>query len=111
MRATGLRMAVLVLLGLMAGGCGSGSVWEGRYEGRKPDGSGGMVVLLLQPEGKGQWTAEQENTPLRWEERSGALWLHLKTGGVLVARPIPSESAFTLEIPGIGTYRLHKAGS
>jgi hypothetical protein len=110
MRTAWRRLAVAALLGLAAGACGAGSGWEGRYEGPKPDGSGGRAVLLLQPEGKGQWTAEQENTLLRWEERSGALWLHLKTGGVLVARPVAAEKAFIIEIPGVGTCRLKRAG-
>jgi len=68
------------------------------------------VTLVLQAGGKGQWTAEQESTPLRWEERSGALWLHLKTGGVMVAQPVPGQQALTLELPGVGSLYLRKAG-
>jgi hypothetical protein len=64
---------------------------------------------MLQSGGKGQWVAEQESTPLRWEERSGALWLHLKSGGVMVAQTIPSEKALALELPGIGTLLLREA--
>jgi hypothetical protein len=108
MRALWRWTAVAVLSGLAAGACGSGAGWEGRYEGLRPDGGGGAVVLVLQREGKGQWTAEQETTLLRWEERGGDLWLHLKTGGVLVARPLAAEDAFRLDIPGIGTCRLSR---
>jgi hypothetical protein len=64
--------------------------------------------LTLQSGGKGQWTADQESTPLRWEERSGALWLHLKTGGVMVAQLRPEERALTTELPGIGRLVLRK---
>jgi hypothetical protein len=66
------------------------------------------VTLMLQGGGKGQWTADQENTPLRWEERSGALWLHLKTGGVMVAQPKPAEKVLSIELPGIGLLVLKK---
>jgi hypothetical protein len=68
-----------------------------------------MVTLTLQNGGKGQWMAKQESTPLRWEERSGALWLHLKTGGVIVAQPVPTEKALSLQIPGLETLVLRKA--
>jgi hypothetical protein len=67
------------------------------------------VTLVLQAGGKGQWTAEQESTPLRWEERSGDLWLHLKTGGVVVARPVPRQEALVLDLPGVGSLTLRKA--
>jgi len=69
----------------------------------------GTVALTLHAGGKGQWTAEQESTPLRWEERSGAIWLHLKTGAVLVAQPNSAEKSIVLDLPGIGTLTLRKA--
>jgi len=40
---------------------------------------------------------------LRWEERSGSLWLHLKNGGIIIAKTIPPENALLLELPGIGS--------
>jgi hypothetical protein len=46
---------------------------------------------------------------LRWEERSGAIWLHLKTGGIMVAKPIPAQQALALELPGVGALTLRKA--
>jgi hypothetical protein len=72
-------------------------------------GPAAALTLILQSGGKGQWVAEQESTPLRWEERSNALWLHLKNGGVLVAQTIPSEKSLALELPGIGTLMFRKA--
>lgn len=101
-------LLALLLVGLLSWACESKHAWEGRYVGQMDQGSGVSVTLVLQAGGKGQWTAEQENTPLRWEERSGGLWLHLKSGGVLVARPVPAEEALTLELPGVGSVRLRK---
>lgn len=93
-------LAGLLLAGLLSASCESRSLWEGRYVGQAGQGSDGEVALTLQAGGKGQWMADQESTPLRWEERNGALWLHLKTGGVVVAKAIPLEKALVFELPG-----------
>ena len=103
-------LPALLLIGLLSWACESKPSWEGRYAGQPGQGPAGSVTLVLQAGGKGQWTAEQESTPLRWEERSGALWLHLKTGGVMVAQPVPGQQALTLELPGVGSLYLRKAG-
>lgn len=103
------RLLALLLIGLLSWECGSRSSWEGRYVGQPGQDPAGTVTLIIQPDGKGQWIAEQESIPLRWEERSGALWLHLKSGGVMVAQTLPSEKALALELPGIGRLLLHKA--
>jgi hypothetical protein len=68
-----------------------------------------MVTLTIQTGGKGQWTADQESTPLRWEERNGDLWMHFKAGGVVVAKTIPSEIALAIELPGGVFLMLRKA--
>jgi len=66
------------------------------------------VTLILETGGKGQWIIDQESTPLQWEERSGALWLHFKTGVVVIARPNPANQALTVEIPGADSLLLRK---
>lgn len=103
------RLPALLLIGLLVWACDSRSAWEGRYVGQTGQDPAGTVTLLLQAGGKGQWVAEQESTPLRWEERNGALWLHLKSGGVMVAQTMAAEKALGLEIPGIGPLTLRKA--
>jgi hypothetical protein len=102
-------LPALLLIGLLSWACESKLSWEGRYAGQPGQSPAGSVTLVLQAGGKGHWTAEQESTPLRWEERSGALWLHLKTGGVMVARPVPGQQALTLDLPGVGSLMLRKA--
>jgi hypothetical protein len=66
------------------------------------------VTLILEAGGKGQWIIDQEITLLQWEERSGALWLHFKTGGVVIARPNSTDQALTVEIPGADSFLLRK---
>jgi hypothetical protein len=99
----------LLLTAFFFGACESKSLWEGRYVGQIGQDSAGEVALTLQAGGKGQWTADQESTPLRWEERSGSLWLHLKAGGVVVAKAIPLEKALVFELPGGVSLILRKA--
>jgi hypothetical protein len=101
-------LAGLVLAGLLTASCESRSNWEGRYVGQPAHDPAGVVALTLQAGGKGQWMADQESTPLRWEERGGALWLHLKTGAVVLARPSPAEQTLSVELPGVGVFLLQK---
>jgi hypothetical protein len=84
------------------------SSWEGRYEGTGLPHPLPGVTLTLEAGGKGGWVVEQETTPLRWEARSGSLWLHLKTGGVLAARPAPGEQALMVDLPGVGMVKLRR---
>jgi hypothetical protein len=108
MRRAHRLLAPLLLIGLLIYACESKSSWEGRYVGPPGKGLAGTVALTLQAGGKGQWTAEQESTSLRWEERNGAIWLHLKNGGVMVAKPIPALQAVAVDLPGVGALTLRK---
>lgn len=108
MRTSGWMLAGMLLASLLGGSCESRSQWEGRYAGQPGENPALAVTLTLQSGGKGQWTVDQESTPLRWEERGGALWLHLKTGGVMVAQFEAEERALTIELPGIGRLFLRK---
>jgi hypothetical protein len=103
-----MRARWVLLSVLLVWACESPSPWEGRYEGAGTSPPSPGVALALLPGGKGEWSVEQETTPLRWEERSGSVRLHLKTGGVLAARPIPGEPALLVELPGVGMVKLHK---
>ncbi len=102
--------AVLVFAVMVLCGCKDPTRWEGRYSGQRPVPLDGAVELRLEADGRGQWEIDGESTPLRWEERQGALWLHLKAGGVIVARRTEPDGALGLELPGVGPLRLNKSG-
>ena len=97
----------LVIAGLVFSACESGSGWEGRYVSQATEGA--MVTLKLQADGKGLWMVDQESTPVRWKMRQGALWLHVKSGGVLIAQPLENEKALSVGLPGGGNVLLKKA--
>jgi hypothetical protein len=97
----------LVIAGLVLSACESGSGWEGRYISSATEGA--PVTLTLQADGKGLWMVDQESTPVRWKMRQGALWLHVKSGGVLIAQPLENEKALSVGLPGGGNVLLQKA--
>jgi len=101
------RLIWLVIAGLVFSACESGSGWEGRYI--SPATEGAQVTLTLQADGKGLWLVDQESTPVRWKMRQGALWLHVKSGGVLIAQPLENEKALSVGLPGGGNVLLKKA--
>jgi hypothetical protein len=108
MTRASFRLMWLLIAGLVFCACESGSGWEGRYI--SPATEGAQVTLTLQADGKGLWMVDQESTPVRWKMRQGALWLHVKSGGVLIAQPIDNEKALSVSLPG-GTYVLLKKTS
>jgi hypothetical protein len=106
MRQACFRALWLVAVGLVLCGCESDASWQGRYA--SPAAEGAAVTLTLQADGKGLWMVDQESTPVRWKKRQGALWLHVRTGGVLIARPLEGEKALSVDLPGGGNILLKK---
>lgn len=99
----------LITVCLLLWSCESRPGWEGKYvspPGSDPDGA---VTLILESGGKGQWIIAQESTLLHWEQRAGSLWLHFKTGGVVIARPNPSDQTLAVDIPGSISLLLRKS--
>jgi len=88
--------------------CQRQSGLEGKYSGKASGHASGDLVLHLQNDGKGRWEIDGESTPLRWEERQGALWLHLKAGGVIVVRLAAPQGTLEMALPGVGPLQLKK---
>ena len=103
------RLLILYLFAaaLLFGGCDSHSGWEGSYVSPDTD---FPVTLTLHADGKGMWINNQESTPIRWEKRQGALWLHIRTGGVLIAAPLPDRPALHVTLPDGKKILLEKKG-
>jgi hypothetical protein len=108
MRAA-FRVMWLVIAGLVLSACESGSGWEGKYV--SPATEGVQVTLTLQADGKGLWMVDQESTPVRWKMRRSALWLHVKSGGVLIAHPLDNEKALSVGLPGGANVLLKKTSN
>ncbi|MBI5589182.1 MAG: hypothetical protein HY881_01735 [Deltaproteobacteria bacterium] len=106
MRRLSFLGAWLVIAGLIFCACKSDSGWQGRYVSQAAECA--SVTLTLQADGKGLWVVDQESTPVRWQKRQGALWLHVKTGGVLIAQPLDNEKELSVSLPGGGNVLLKK---
>lgn len=102
------RFIAMMLVCLMVWSCDPGPEWAGKYVAMDDSGTADAVALVLEPGGKGQWIAHQESTPLQWEERGGDVWLHFKTGGVVIARPHSADRGLAVEIPGAASFILRK---
>lgn len=102
------RWAVwLMMVGWFCTACESDSGWHGRYVSSPAEGV--PVTLTLESDGKGLWMVDQESTPIRWQKRQGALWLHVKSGGVLIAYPQGTEKTLSIGLPDGEKIVLKKA--
>jgi hypothetical protein len=102
------RLIETMLVCLMIFSCDTGAGWEGKYAALQPPDMTSALTLILEAGGKGQWIIDQESTPLQWEERGGDVWLHFKTGGVIIAKPDSADQALTVDIPGSDSILLRK---
>ena len=102
------RLIGPILVCLTIWSCDTGPGWTGKYVAVHSSDGAAAVALILETGGKGQWIIDQEITLLQWEERSGALWLHFKTGGVVIARPNSTQQELTVELPGADSFFLRK---
>jgi hypothetical protein len=99
----------LMLVWLLLWSCESRPEWEGQYVSQPGSEFAGAVTLILESGGKGRWIIDQESTSLQWEHHDGSLWLHFKTGGVVIARLNASDQTLTVEIPGSMSMLLRKS--
>ena len=89
--------------------CGSGNGLAGKYGAADgPDRLPVPVDLELGTNGRGSWTTDTDTVPFKWELRGNALWLHMKSGGVIVGRIDGSD--IWLRLPGMGAHTFKKTG-
>jgi len=103
MLRSALIILFMLLLGSAAYSCGQGPDLQGRYEAVNPQHQGNVVVLALRSAGKGSWTIEGEEVPIRWERRNQEIWLHHK-GGAVIAGKLVEAGRIDVELPGLGRF-------
>jgi len=89
---------ILILLALVS--CGHKHDPVGRYEAKHPS-EGSTIQMLLKADGKGQWTIARENIHFGWEQKGEEVWLHSRTGGVIVGK-IDKDGSIDVDVPGAG---------
>ncbi len=108
MKSKTRRLIGPILVCLTIWSCDTGPGWTGKYVAVHSSDGAAAVTLILKTGGKGQWIIDQESTPLQWEERDGDVWLHFKTGGVIIAKSDSADQSLTVEIPGSDSVLLRK---
>lgn len=103
-RLTPVLAAALLLLALAS--CGGDPALPGRYAGQSPL---GPVTLELREGGKGSWSTPDEDIAVTWERRGGEVWLHTKTGGVIICAVRPDRTMLA-NVPGVGRIPLSRQG-
>lgn len=103
-----LRLVFLLLmLAVCAGsGCNREPGLTGRYTAVQESANETRSVIELKKDGKGTWETEIDLVNFRWKIRGKEIWLHTKTGGVIIGRL--TSSGFVVEIPGVGQYTFVK---
>ncbi len=56
--------------------------------------------------GQGSWSIEEDNASFKWEIRENEIWLHTKSGGLIVGRIV--GEAIVINLPGVGEYYFKK---
>jgi hypothetical protein len=97
-------LAAVLLLLTLAACSGDDSALPGRYAGATPE---GPVSLELKDNGKGTWSTPDEDIAVAWELRSGEVWLHTKSGGVVVCAVQPDRT-LSAKVPGVGQIILSR---
>ncbi len=64
------------------------------------------ISLELSANGQGSWSIEEDNASFKWEIREDAIWLHTRSGGVIVGEI--SGETIQINLPGAGQYYFKK---
>ncbi len=81
---------------------------EGIYSAVNPNNTDSTIELILEPNSKkGQFKIADEVMDFKWEAKNNQLWLHTKTGGVLMGIIIDNQ-VIDMTLPGVGKLSLKK---
>ena len=64
------------------------------------------ISLELMDNGQGSWSTEEDSVSFKWEIRESEIWLHTKSGGVIVGKIV--GETIEINLPGVGEYYFEK---
>lgn len=99
-----IRALAATLLVLALAACGHDPSLPGSYAGSTPE---GPVTLELKDGGKGAWSTPGEDIAVTWERRGDEVWLHTRSGGVVICALRP-DGGLEAEVPGVGRIVLER---
>ena len=100
-------MMVLVFSLLLAMSCQDRGRLSGRYAADVGKNRISPTISLeLMPNGQGSWSIEEDNVSFKWEIRENEIWLHTKSGGVIVGKIV--GETIEINLPAAGEYYFKK---
>jgi hypothetical protein len=105
-----ITSCVLLVCLLTVLSCRQSPALAGKYRADSHTGSPPHPVLLLKEDGKGTWAFDSEDASFIWESKGSEVWLHAKTGGVVVGKLRPDRS-IDITLPGTGSYHFTRDDS
>ena len=70
------------------------------------NGESQTIFLELMANGRGSWSGEEDNITFKWESKQDAIWLHTKSGGLIVAKVV--GETIEMDVPSLGEYKFKK---
>ncbi|MBU0986774.1 MAG: hypothetical protein KKH68_05920 [Proteobacteria bacterium] len=105
--SSSLFMKVLIFFFLLTVSCEKESGLAGKYASANDMTQKTTVANLeLMADGRGAWSIEEDSVSFNWEVRKGKIWLHTKSGGVIVGTI--TGDTLTVNLPGMGVHRFNK---
>ena len=98
-----LLLGAMIWAAAFCAACSDVSHLEGKYQSLPT--ADRFVLLELQPNGQGTWETDFDVVTFRWKVRNQEIWLHTRTGGVIVGT-IVDKDQLKVEIPGVGRIDL-----
>jgi hypothetical protein len=98
------------LLVLLVLGCTNTDAVQGRYQAEVTEGPSSISIRLeLGANGQGDWALKGEKVFFKWETQGKEVWLHTKSGGVVVGQ-ILGPGTIEVNMPGAGIISFKKTG-
>lgn len=98
---------VLVFSLLFTMSCQDRGRLSGRYAAGGDENQDSLTISLeLMANGQGSWSIEEDNVSFKWELRQTEIWLHTKSGGVIVGKVV--GETIQINLAGAGEYYFKK---
>ena len=98
---------VFILFLVLMVSCEDRGKLVGKYQADNNENRQSVTIFLeLLANGQGSWSIEEDNASFKWEIREDAIWLHTRSGGVIVGKIV--EETIEIHLPGVGEYYFKK---
>lgn len=102
-----LLLSVSALFLVFTGACENREHLVGKYQTAiDVNGESQTILLELMANGQGSWSGQEDNITFKWESKEDEIWLHTKSGGLIVAKIVGEN--IEIDLAGAGLYRFKK---